>query len=85
LNEQQKDKIAELVGSARSVSEVKMVYETLRKTMASAASNRGPQSLSEAVTRRSSVILGGNRHEEEPTDRTPTYNRWAKLAGMKQD
>ena len=34
LNEQQKDKIAELVSGARSVEEAKMVYETLQKTMA---------------------------------------------------
>jgi hypothetical protein len=84
LNEQQKNKIAELVGSARSVSDAKMVYETLQKTMASSAPKQGPQSLSEVVTRRSSVALGG-RQEEETTDRPPAYNRWAKLAGMTKD
>ena len=85
LNEQQKNKIAELVGSARSVSEAKMVYETLQKTMASSSKNKGPQSLSEVVTRRSSIILGGNRQDEETTERPSAYNRWAKLAGMKKD
>ena len=85
LNEQQKNNIAELVGSARSVSEAKMVFETLQKTMASTAKSAGPQSLSEVVTRRSSVILGGNRQDEEKTERPSAYNRWAKLAGMKKD
>jgi predicted GIY-YIG superfamily endonuclease len=80
LNEQQKNKIAELVANARSVIEAKMVYETLQKTMADSKQG-GPKSLSEAVTRRSSVILGGNRKEERPTDKNPTYNRWATLAG----
>jgi hypothetical protein len=85
LNEQQKNKIAELVGSARSVSEAKMVYETLLKTMASTSAKKRPQSLSEVVTRRSSVVLGGNRQDEEQTEQPSAYNRWAKLAGMTKD
>jgi len=85
LNEQQKNKIAELVGTARSVVEAKMVYETLQKTMADTQSG-GPKSLSEAVTRRSSVILSGNRNNESrSTDTDPTYNRWATLAGTKNN
>ena len=85
LNEQQKNKIAELVGRASSVSEAKMVFETLQKTMASTSAKQGPQSLSEVVTRRSSVILSGNRQDEDTTERPSAYNRWAKLAGMKKD
>ena len=80
LNEQQKSKIAELVSTARSVEEARMVYETLQKTMAG-ISNEAPQSLSEAVTKRSSVILSGNRKEERTAESSPTYNRWATLAG----
>jgi len=82
LNEQQKAKVAELVSAARSVEEAKMVYETLQKTMAGIQSN-APQSLSEAVTKRSSVILSGNRKEEHTAEKSPTYNRWATLAGTK--
>ena len=82
LNEQQKVKIAELVSGARSVEEAKMVYETLQKTMAGIQSS-APQSLSEAVTKRSSVILSGNRTEERTAEKSPTYNRWATLAGTK--
>ncbi len=82
LNEQQKAKVAELVSAARSVEEAKMVYETLQKTMAG-IQNNAPQSLSEAVTKRSSVILSGNRTEERTAEKSPTYNRWATLAGTK--
>ena len=82
LNEQQKAKVAELVSAARSVEEAKMVYETLQKTMAG-IKNSAPQSLSEAVTKRSSVILSGNRTEERTAEKSPTYNRWATLAGTK--
>ena len=84
LNEQQKSKIADVVGKANTVEEAKMVFETLQKTMADTRPANGPKSLSEAVTRRSSIILGGSRHqEEETTTANPTYNRWAALAGTK--
>ncbi len=88
LNEQQKSKIVELVEAARSVDEAKMVYETLQKTMASPDKAPRPQSLSEVVTKRSSVVLTGNRRDNsdtQTTDSSPTYNRWAKLAGMTKD
>jgi hypothetical protein len=81
LNEQQKNKVAELVANARSVEEAKMVYETLQKTMAGIQQS-APQSLSEAVTKRSSVILSGNRKEERTTESSPTYSRWATLAAI---
>ena len=81
LNEQQKNKVAELVANARSVEEAKMVFETLQKTMAG-IQKKSPQSLSEAVTKRSSVILSGNRNEERTTESSPTYSRWATLAAI---
>ena len=81
LNEQQKAKIAELVSGARSVEEAKMVYETLQKTMAGITKD-APQSLSEVVSKRSSVILSGNRNEDRTTESNPTYNRWATLAAI---
>lgn len=83
LNEQQKSKIAELVSKARSVEEAKMVYETLQKTMAGIQKS-APQSLSEVVSKRSSVILSGNRQEERTTESSPTYSRWATLAAIKK-
>jgi hypothetical protein len=80
LNEQQKNKVAELVSNARSVEEAKLVYETLQKTMAG-IKKESPQSLSEVISKRSSVILSGNRKEERTAEKSPTYNRWATLAG----
>ena len=84
LNEQQKNKIVDMVESARTAGEAKMIFETLQKTVANVRSNTA-QSLSEVVTRRSSVVLTGNRREETPNDGEPTYNRWATLAGMKNN
>jgi len=82
LNEQQKSRIAELVSEARTVEEAKMVYETLQKTLAS-TSRKSPKSLSEAISRKSSVILSGNRKVEN-ADEAPVKNRWATLAGIKK-
>jgi hypothetical protein len=85
LNEQQKNKIADMVASARSVEEAKTIFETLQKTVTSVRTNK-VQSLSEVVTRRSSVVLTGNRREDQSSDDSdPTYNRWATLAGMKNN
>ncbi len=81
LNEQQKSRIAELVSESRTVEEAKMVYETLQKTLAS-TSRKSPKSLSEAVSRKSSVILSGHRKVEN-SDEAPVKNRWATLAGIK--
>ena len=81
LNEQQKNKVAELVANALSVEEAKMVFETLQKTMAG-IHHKSPQSLSEAVTKRSSVVLRGSRKDETTTESSPTYNRWATLAAI---
>ena len=81
LNEQQKNKIVDMLSETRSVEETEMVYETLQKTLASTQTRRGPKSLSEAVSRKSSVILSGRR-KEETTDESPVKNRWATLAGI---
>jgi hypothetical protein len=82
LNEQQKSKVVDMVGKAKSVEEAKMMYETLQKTLAGGSTPVPTQSLSEVVSRASSVILGGSRNEQPTsTDGDPTYNRWATLAG----
>ena len=84
LNEQQKNKIVDMVGNARSVDEAKTIFETLQRAVANVRSDQA-QSLSEVITKKSSVILSGNRREEKATVASPTYNRWATLAGMTND
>jgi len=84
LNEQQKNKIAEMVEKAQSVEEAKLVFETLQKTMANVTKD-APQSLSEVVTRSSSVILSGNRKQDRNTaDNNPVKARWATIAGLRK-
>jgi hypothetical protein len=82
LNEQQKNKIVEMVTGAQSVKEAELIFEALQKTMAGNSSKKAPQSLSEVVSRKSSVILSGRRESETPDSGKPVLNRWATLAGI---
>ena len=78
LNERQKERIVEAISKAGSVEEAKTIHETLQSTVASTP-QRGPQSLSEAITRPTSVIRA-SRKEEPKAD--PFTARMRKLAGI---
>ena len=80
LNVRQKNKIAESIENTDSVNEAKIVYETLVNTVESAP-KRGPESLSEAVTRRKHpLFIKGNQTEAKPSD--DFASRMKKLAGL---
>ena len=79
LNERQKERIVESISNAGSVAEAKTIYDTLQSTVA-AAPKRSPQSLSEAITRRSSVIRATR---QESTSSDPHVDRMKRLAGIK--
>jgi hypothetical protein len=85
LNERQKNKIAEMISESRTVDEAKTVYETLQKTMETGRKTPSSQSLSEAVTRRSSTVISSRRKEVSSTEQNPALNRWAVLAGLNRD
>ena len=85
LNERQKNKIAEMISESRTVDEAKTVYETLQKTMETGRKVPSSQSLSEAVTRRSSTIISSRREEVSSPKENPALNRWAVLAGLNRD
>jgi len=79
LNERQKTRIVEAISNAGSVTEAKTIYDTLQSTV-QATPKRSPQSLSEAIGRRSSVIRA-TRQESTAVD--PISDRMQKLAGIK--
>ena len=79
LNERQKQTLAEAISNAGSVTEAKTIYDTLQSTV-QATPKRSPQSLSEAITRRSSVIRATR---QESTAADPHLDRMQKLAGIK--
>ena len=85
LNERQKNKIAEMISESRTVDEAKTVYETLQKTMETGRKAPSSQSLSEAVTRRSSTIISSRREEVSSPKENPALSRWAVLAGLNRD
>jgi Mn-containing catalase len=79
LNERQKDKIAEAISKAGSVTEARTLYETLKSTVESRPKAR-QKSLSEMIHRPSSVIRASSQ-EVQPTD--PFTERMKRLAGIK--
>jgi len=80
LNERQKTKIVEAISNAGSVTEAKTMYETLQSTMETTP-KRGPQSLSEAISRNRTSVIRATRHESTASD--PFQDRMKKLAGIK--
>ena len=80
LNERQKEKIVEAISSAGSVTEARTIYETLQSTVEAAPNRKSPQSLSEAIGRRSTV-LRATRKESPSND--PFQDRMKRLAGIK--
>jgi len=81
LNERQKTKIVEALSSAGSVNEAKVLYETLQNAVGSARKD-GPQSLSEAVTRPSTMLPRRKSQSNEPN---PFSERMKVLAGIKNN
>ena len=81
LNERQKETIVEAISRAGSVTEARMILDTLQST-AQSTPQRGPQSLSEALNRRSSSsVIRASRQEK--TDSDPFSDRMKRLAGIK--
>ena len=80
LNERQKERIVEAISRAGSVTEARTIFDTLQSTV-EAKPTKSPQSLSEAITRRSSVIRA-SRHNEKPSS-DPLQDRMKRLAGIK--
>jgi hypothetical protein len=81
LNERQKEKIVEAISNAGSVSEAKTIFETLQSTVQAKPRATSPQSLSEAIGRRSSVLTASRK--ETKTSQDPFSDRMRRLAGIK--
>ena len=80
LNIRQKNKIAESIQGSESVDKAKIVYETLVNAVES-TSKKGPESLSEAVTRRKHpLFIKGNQEGQKPSN--DFANRMMRLAGI---
>ena len=80
LNERQKERIVEAISRSGSVAEARTIFDTLQST-AEAKPRQRPQSLNEAITRRSSSVIRASRRESTVSD--PFQERMKKLAGIK--
>jgi 2-phospho-L-lactate guanylyltransferase (CobY/MobA/RfbA family) len=80
LNERQKTKIADAISKAGSVTEAKTIYQTLESAVESTRKS-GPQSLSEAIGRRTTSVIRASRKESISSD--PIAERMKRLAGIK--
>lgn len=79
LNERQKNKIVEALSNAGSVNEAKVLYETLQNAVGSSR-KEGPQSLSEAVSRPSTMLP---RRKVQDNESNSFTDRMKMLAGIK--
>ena len=81
LNGRQKNKIVEAISKAVTVEEAKVIYETLQGTVGGEAKTRTstPNSLTEAVARRSSTLVS---HTDEKPQADPRLDRMKRLAGL---
>jgi hypothetical protein len=78
LNGRQKSKLVEAISNAKSVEEAKVIFETLQSTV-SGTKKESPKTLSEAVSRKS-TLLPQTKEAKQPTD--PRINRMQRLAGL---
>tara|TARA_R110000824_G_scaffold254470_1_gene443507 strand:- start:245 stop:1363 length:1119 start_codon:yes stop_codon:yes gene_type:complete len=82
LNERQKKQIVEAVQSANSVEETSMIFETIQNAVGTSLDQRTrPQTLREAVTRPTSILLSSKKRNNEATY-DPKMARMLRLAGL---
>ena len=81
LNERQKNQIVEAVQSANSVEEASMIFETIQNAVGTSTDHRSrPQTLREAVTRPTSLLINSKRNNTATKD--PKLDRMLRLAGL---
>ena len=83
LNERQKEKIVEAISKAETVQEAKIVFDTLQGTITSQPAEKKMSSLSEAVSRRSTLLVAA-REEQKQNAANPAFDRLQRLAGIKK-
>jgi hypothetical protein len=85
LNERQKQTIVEAISKTETVKEAKVIFETLQGTVGASAREKTPQSLSEAVTRKPSLMVAARREQQTTDTQSPFFDRMQKLAGIQNN
>jgi hypothetical protein len=84
LNERQKNQVVEAVSHANSVEEAKVMFETIQNAAGAFSSSSNtrarPQTLREAVSRHTSILLSAQSESKATVD--PRMDRMLRLAGL---
>jgi hypothetical protein len=87
LNERQKSNLVESINNAQTSEQTKIVYETLKSTVGNANFSKQPESLSEAVGKRSStsLLLKARKSDDKSkvSESSILADRMQILAGIK--
>ncbi len=83
LNERQKDKVVEAISKAETVQEAKIVFETLNDTVVTSPVDKRESTLSEMVSRKSTLLVAARNEQKTKKDANPLFNRMQRLAGIK--
>ena len=85
LNERQKSKIVEAIAKARTPEEAKNLHEALNATVTSGQDKKSPRTLSESVTRKSTLsgILPRRKQQVNESEEHTFAEKMKKLAGIK--
>jgi hypothetical protein len=85
LNERQKSKIVEAIAKARTPEEAKNLHEALNATVTSGQDNKSPRTLSESVTRKSTLsgILPRRKEQVNESEEHTFADKMKLLAGIK--
>jgi hypothetical protein len=84
LNERQKKKIVEAIAKSEDAKQAKVIYETLQNTVET-SHKKSPQSLSEAVNRKSSLLVRAREEQRTTTSADIFAERMQRLAGINKD
>ena len=82
LNERQKTKIVEALSNADSISEAKVIFETLKSAVGSVKGKAQPKSLRETIERPTATLP---RRREARDESLPFASRMKILAGIKEN
>ena len=85
LNERQKSKIVEAIAKARTPEEARNLHEALNATVTSGKDKKSPRTLSESVTRKSTLsgILPRRKQQVNESEEHTFAEHMKKLAGIK--
>jgi hypothetical protein len=83
LNERQKKNIVESIAKAEDAKEAKVIYETLQNSMETTKIESSPESLNEAASRRSSLLVRTREEKRTTTSADIFADRMQRLAGIK--